>query len=122
MNNVNEIKPKEDMKVVDDYINNNNVIVVNNLNTFNAFKNVLKADSNNYELFDYSDYIFEISKIQSCYRAFRARKRYKIFRYVIRKIILMQRYIRAWVIRSKLKRYISVTKKVTKIQKVLKIN
>jgi hypothetical protein len=115
---INEHKQLEEMKTVEDYTKKNNVIVINNMNTFNVFKNTLIQPHENVELFDYSDYQKEVTVIASCFRAYKARKLYKIFRYCIRRIIHLQKFIRAWVIRNKFKRYLDVTKKVSKIQRV----
>jgi hypothetical protein len=118
--NANENKMIEEIKTVEDYTKKNNVIVVNNINTFNVFKNVLVEKSNNFELFDYSDFQTEITRIASCYRAFKARKKYKVFRYCIRKIILLQKYIRRWIIKCKFHRFLDVSRKVRTIQIVRK--
>jgi len=118
--NANENKMIEEIKTVEDYTKKNNVIVVNNISTFNVFKNVLVEKSSNFELFDYSDFHNEISRISSCYRAFKARKKYKVFRYCIRKIIMMQKYIRKWIIKCKFKRFLDVSRNVKIIQTVKK--
>lgn len=121
MINANENKLIEEIKTVEDYTKKNNVIVANNINTFNVFKNVLIDKTTNYELFDYSDYQNEITRITNCFRAFKARKKYKVFRYCIRKIILLQKYIRSWIINCKFKRYLDVSRKVKRIQ-IVRIN
>lgn len=115
-----DFRTQEEHKTVEDYTKKNNVIVANNLNIFNVFKNTLLIQPKDdlIELFDYSDYLKEINKIASCYKAYLARKKYKVFRYCVRRIVGLQKYIRAWVIRNKFKRYLDVTKKVGRIQRV----
>ena len=92
--------------------------VATNMNTFNVFKKVLVSEVDNFELFDYSEYNPQVSKIQACFKAYQARRKYKIYRYVVRKLIMTQKYIRGWIIRMKFDRYKRVTNCVTKIQTV----
>jgi len=114
-----ETKEKDNL-AFEEYIKKNNIIVANNMNTFNTFKKVLVQQNENYELFDYTEYSDHICKIQAAYMAYKARRKYKIFRYVVRKIISAQKYIRSLIIRKKFERYRVVTKNVTIIQKVYK--
>jgi len=119
---INDTKNDKDNVIFEEYIKKNNIIVASNMNTFNVFKKVLVSDSENYDLFDYSEYSPFVCKIQACYKGYRARRKYKIYRYVVRKLILVQKYIRGWVIRMKFERFKRVTTCVTKIQTVNIIN
>ena len=114
----NETKSEKENLIFEEYIKKNNIIVATNMNTFNVFKKVLVSEVDNFELFDYSEYNPQVSKIQACFKAYQARRKYKIYRYVVRKLIMTQKYIRGWIIRMKFDRYKRVTNCVTKIQTV----
>ena len=115
-----ETKSEKENVVFEEYIKKNNIIVATNMNTFNVFKKVLVSENQNYELFDYSDYTIQVCKVQACYKAYQARRKYKIYRYVVRKLIMLQKYVRGWIIRMKFDRYKRVTTCVSRIQTVFK--
>jgi hypothetical protein len=112
----------ENEKNFEKYQKENNIVVPKNIH-FNDFKSLLNYSQKSFthfEIFDYKDYTSDIVKIQNSFRAYRARKRYKIFRYIIRKIINVQKFIRGIVIRKKFKKFKYFNKCITFIQRLYK--
>jgi hypothetical protein len=99
----------------------NNIIVANH-NQFMIIKNLFNNDKNqNFDIFDYSDFIPDIVRLQSALRALKARKKYKIYRYVIKRITMMQKHIRGIITRNKFQRFIYVVKFVRKLQRAYRL-
>jgi len=104
----------------DAYKKHNNVIIPKN-KYFNAFKSLFDPKSiESFSIFDYSSFSNEIKLIQNNWRAYKGRMLYKVFRYCCRTIVIMQKYIRGWVIRSKFRRFKNSLKSIKKIQKFYK--
>lgn len=102
------------------YKRENNVIIPKK-KYFNAFKNLFDMTVNdNYSIFDYSNNLNEIKLIQNSWRSHKSRMTYKVFRYCCRMIVVMQKFIRGWIIRRKFRKFRVVYKCITKIQKFYK--
>jgi hypothetical protein len=103
------------------YKKENNIILPNKQH-FNVFKSLLDYSKiESFDVFDYGDHIQEIKLIQNSFRAYKARKKYKIYRYVIRKIIMLQKIVRALMTRKKFKKFQYCHKCIVFIQKLFRI-
>jgi hypothetical protein len=94
----------------------NNIILPKSKNQFSLIKNLLDNNQHNFNIFDYQEFIPEIIKLQSALRGLKAKKKYKIYRYCINRIIVLQKNIRATITKKKFNRFIDVVKFVKKLQ------
>lgn len=98
------------------YKKQNNVIIPKS-KYFNALKTLFDPKSiESYAIFDYSEHLSEIRLLQNNWRAYKSRMLYKVFRYSCRMIVLMQKYIRGWVIRRKFRKFRLALRCIRKIQ------
>ena len=88
---------------------------------FNKIKNIFDpTKSKNIKLFDYSDYVDLIIKIQTIIRSLKAQKKYKILKYLSKPVVLVQKFVRGLLTRKKVKFFLKCSKCVAVIQKLYK--
>ena len=96
-----------------------NNTVVSDPAIFNKIKNLFDpTKSKNIKLFDYSDNIDLITKIQTIIRSLNAQKKYKILKYISKKIIIPQKIVRGMLTRKKVKFFLKCSKCVFIIQRM----
>ena len=89
---------------------------------FNRVKTLFDSSkTKNVKLFDYSDNVDLIIRIQTLFRSLQAQKKFKILKYATYKIIQIQKIIKGMATRKKVKFYIECSKSVILIQKIYKI-
>jgi hypothetical protein len=96
-------------------------VVVPKPRQFNYIKNLFdytKIDG--FHIYDYNEFIPLIKMIQTNWRSYKYKKIYKIFRYVCRKIVIVQKCIRAWITRKKYKKFRYANKCIVFIQRMYK--
>ena len=76
------------------------------------------SKSKNVKLFDYSENVDLIIRIQTLYRSLLAQKKFKILKYVTHKIIEMQKIVRGMLVRKKFNFFIKCSSSVLLLQKV----
>ena len=88
---------------------------------FNKVRNLFDiSKSKNAKLFDYSENIDLIIRIQTFYRSLLAKRKFKILKYVTHKIIQIQKFIKGMDIRKKFGFFLKCSKSVLLLQKVYK--
>ena len=88
---------------------------------FNKVRNLFDiSKSKNAKLFDYSENIDLIIRIQTFYRSLLAKRKFKILKYVTHKIIQIQKFIKGMDIRRKFGFFLKCSKSVLLLQKVYK--
>ena len=130
MNKNNEEKIKTEDAKINELINyqsektKNNIPTKNNIIVsdpvfFNRVRTLFdNSKSKNVKLFDYSDNVDLIIRIQTLYRSLLAQKKFKILKYVTCKIIEMQKVVRGMIVRKKYNFFIKCSKCVLLLQKV----
>ena len=63
--------------------------------TFNTVISLL-YEKNNFNVFDFSEYYFEIILIQSSFRPMKARRKYKVYSFIVRNLCKIQRMFRGY--------------------------
>ena len=76
--------------------------------------------SKNIKLFDYSENVDLIIKIQTIFRSLKAQRKYRILKFISKYIILIQKFIRSLLCRKKVKFFLKCSKCVSIIQKIYK--
>ena len=98
----------------------NNTIVSDPI-FFNRVKNLFDTSkSKNIKLFDYSENVDLIIRIQTLFRSLQGQKKFRILKYVTHKIIQIQKRIKGLVIRKKFNFFVKCQKSVLLIQKLYK--
>ena len=88
---------------------------------FNKIKGLFDpVKSKNIKLFDYSDNIDLIIKIQTIFRGLEAQKKYRVLKYVTKYIILIQKFIRGLLGKKKMKFFLKCTRNACIIQRIYK--
>ena len=104
----------------ENYKKEHNIIIPKN-KYFNAFKNLFDHTKiENYNIFDYSEQVNDIKLIQTNWRSYKSRMKYKVFRYCCMYIVIVQKLIRGWIIRRKFKKFRYALKCINLIQKIYK--
>ena len=117
---LDELINYKDEKMKKNIPSKNNTVVSDPV-FFNKVKSLFDpTKSRNIKLFDYSENVDSITKIQSIFRSLEAQKKYKILKYISRYIILVQKLIRGLLCRKKVKYYMKCSKSVLIIQKFYK--
>ena len=99
-----------------------NNIVVPKKQYFNAFKSLFDYSKiESFDIFDYNDSSSQIKYIQTAYRAFRSRKKYKVYRYCIRRIMMVQRLVRGISTRKKFRKFVYCHNCIVFIQRLYKM-
>lgn len=120
LNNSIENKPNDNEKMLEQFKKDNNIIIPKK-HYFNAIKNLFDYSKiEDFGIFDYNDFIPEIIRLQSAWHAFRARKKYKIYRYVIKQICTIQRTTRGMITRKKFRKFVYCHNCILFIQRVYK--
>ena len=89
---------------------------------FNRIKSLFDTSkSKNVKLFDYSENVDLIIRIQTLFRSLQAQKKCKILKYATHKIIQIQKFIKGIVTRKKFQFFIKCSKSVILIQKLYKL-
>ena len=89
--------------------------------TYTKIKNLFDIKKNkNYNIFDYSDKNDVIIKLQSVIRGFLSRNYYKKIEFVDNQIKIIQSFYRMFVVKNKFKNFLKCYKKIVLIQKVYK--
>ena len=110
----------KDKKLRKNIPSKNNTVVSDPV-IFNKIKSLFNpAKSKNIKLFDYSDNIDLIVKIQTIIRSLNAKKKWKILKYISNYIIKVQKFIRGLLCRKKVKFYFKCSKCVFIIQRLYK--
>jgi hypothetical protein len=130
LNKNNEEKIKTEDAKINELINYQSEKTKNNIPTknntivsdpvfFNRVRTLFdNSKSKNVKLFDYSDNVDLIIRIQTLYRSLLAQKKFKILKYVTCKIIEMQKVVRGMIVRKKYNFFIKCSKCVLLLQKV----
>ena len=89
--------------------------------TYTKIKNLFDIKKNkNYNIFDYSDKNDVIIKLQSVIRGFLSRNYYKKIEFVNSQIKIIQSFYKMFVVKNKFKNFLKCYKKIVLIQKVYK--
>jgi len=100
----------------DIYKNKNNVVVPKN-KYFHSIKNLFDHSKiENYGIFDYSGMLPEITFIQKSWRKHKIVKKFMVWRYAIRCFLLIQRWLRGFIVRVKFREFRVMLKFVKKLQ------
>ena len=103
------------------YIPSKNNTVVSDPVIFNKIKSLFDpTKSKNIKLFDYSENVNLIIKIQTIFRSLDAQRKYRILKFISKFIILIQKFIRGLLCRKKVKFFLKCSKCVSIIQKLYK--
>ena len=98
-----------------------NNTVVSDPVIFNKIKSLFDpSKSKNIKLFDYSDNIDSIVKLQTIIRRLNAKKKFRILKYISKYIIVMQKFMRGFICRKKVKFYFKCAKCIFIIQRLYK--
>ncbi len=98
-----------------------NNTVVSDPVIFGKIKNLFDpTKSKNIKLFDYSDNVDLIIRLQTIFRGFEAQRKYRILKFISKYIILIQRFIRGLLCRKKVNFFLKCSKCVWVIQKFYK--
>jgi len=96
-------------------------VVVPKARQFNYIKNLFDYSKiDGFHIYDYNEFLPLIKMIQTNWRCFKSRKVYKVFRFVCKKIVLMQKCIRAWFTKKKYKKFRYANKCIVLIQRMYK--
>lgn len=99
-----------------------NNIVLPKKQYFNAFKSLFDYSKlESFDIFDYSDNVKEAVRIQTAWRGCRARRKYVIYRYILKKVTQMQKNARAMIIRKKFKKFLYAHTCIVFIQKLYRM-
>ncbi len=102
------------------YKKQNNVIVPKS-KYFNAFKNLFDYKNiENFTIFDYSDYINEVKLIQNNWRAYKSRRTYKVYRFYCWNVVILQKFLRGWILRKKFEKFRIAYRHIVTIQRLYK--
>jgi hypothetical protein len=98
-----------------------NNIVVPSKNNFDMVNSLFNYNKNtNFNIFDYSKLLPEIITIQCAFRAYQARQKKLLLKYLITRIMMLQKYIRGLETRKKFKRLKRCLELITRIQQCFK--
>ena len=98
----------------------NNIVVPSKKN-FDMVNSLFNYNKNtNFNIFDYSKLLPEIIRIQCAFRSYQARQKKLLLKYLMTRIIMIQKYIRGMHTRSKFERLKQCLKFITKIQSAFK--
>jgi hypothetical protein len=104
----------------DMYKRDENVIVPKQ-KYFNAIKNLFDYEKiDGFHIYDYDEYMPYIKMIQTNWRCYKSRKVYKIFRYVCKKICIIQKFVRGWITKRKYKKFKYANRCIVFIQRMYK--
>lgn len=121
-NSQDNIITSTENEITYDQFKKDNNIVVPKKQYFNIFKNLFDYSKiESFDIFDYNEYTPEINRLQTCFRAFKARKKYKIYRYAIKKIMMVQRFMRGIIIRKKFKKFLYANNCILFIQRLYRM-
>jgi len=96
-------------------------VIVPKAKYFRYIKNLFDYDKiDGFHIYDYNEFIPLIKLIQTNWRCYKSRKIYKIFRFVCRKIVMIQKIIRAWITKKKYKKFKYANKCIVFIQRLYK--
>ena len=98
----------------------NNIVVPSKTN-FDMVNSLFNYNKNtNFNIFDYSKLLPEILTIQCAFRCYRARQKKLLLKYLITRIIMIQKYLRGYHTRKKFERLKKCLEFITKIQRAFK--
>ena len=104
----------------DMYKRDENVIVPKTKH-FKAIKNLLDYEKiDGFHIFDYQENLWAIKMIQNNYRSYKSRKIYKIFRYVCKKCVVIQKLVRRLLTKKKFEKFRYANKCIVFIQRLYK--
>ena len=111
----------QDEKIKNNIPTKNNTIVSDPV-FFSRVKMLFdNSKSKNVKLFDYSENVDLIIRIQTLFRSLQGQKRYKILKYATHKIIQIQKIIKGIVTRKKFQFFVKCSKSVVLIQRLYKL-
>ena len=114
---INELINYQDEKSKNNIPTKNNTIISDPI-FFDKIRTLFdNSKPKNVKIFDYSDNIDLIIRIQTFYRNLLAQKRFKILKYVTHKIIEIQKVVRGMLVRKKYSFFIKCSKSVLLLQK-----
>ena len=119
---INLLKKEEMMneKELSDFRKKNNIVVPSKKN-FDMVNSLFNYNKNtNFNIFDYSKVLPEIISIQCAFRCYQARQKKLLLKYLITRIIMIQKYIRGMQTRNKFERLKQCLKFITKIQRAFR--
>jgi len=98
-----------------------NNIIVPSKNNFDMVNSLFNYNKNtNFKIFDYSKLLPEIITIQCAFRVYRARQKKLLLKYLMTRIIMIQKYIKGMQTRKKFQRLKKCLELITKIQRCFK--
>ena len=98
----------------------NNIVVPSKKN-FDMVNNLFNYNKNtNFNIFDYSKLVPEIIMIQCAFRVYQARQKKLLLKYLITRIIKIQKYVRGLQTRRKFERLKKCLEFITKLQRAFK--
>jgi len=97
-------------------------ILIPKTKQFDLIRSLLDySQPKDYKIFDYSEVIPQIVTIQTFFRAMKSRKKYKIFRYIVKKLIRVQAQIKGMLIRKKFQKFLYCYNCIVFIQRFYKM-
>ena len=107
-------------KELADFRKKNNIVVPskNNFNMVNSLFNFNK--NTNFNIFDYSKVLPEIITIQCAFRSYQARQKKLLLKYLITRIVMIQKYVRGLLTRNKFQRLKKCLDYITRIQRAFR--
>ena len=103
------------------YIPTKNNTVVSDPVIFNKIQSLFDPTKvKNIKIFDYSENVDLIIKIQTIFRSLEAQRKYRILKFISKYIILIQKFIRGLLCKKKVKFFLKCSKCISIIQKLYK--
>ena len=116
LNKENKMSEKE----LADFRKKNNIVVPSKKN-FDMVNSLFNYNKNtNFNIFDYSKLLPEIISIQCAFRSYQARQKKLLLKYLMTRIIMIQKYIRGLLTRNKFERLKQCLKFITKLQRAFR--
>ena len=122
MDDIDELAKQSKMneKELADFRKKNNIVVPSKRN-FDMVNSLFTYNKNtNFNIFDYSKLLPEIITIQCAFRCYRARQKKLLLKYLMTRIIILQKYIRGMQTRKKFQRLKKCLELITKIQRAFR--